>query len=142
MIALDIRPTQAIIGSEDDPMVRSGRPITLPGLWGRLAEQEGGVGALARKLGLPERSFRNYATNTRPMNAIAAAKADDLGGNEFAQVYITPRHDDIHIASVTEGWVQWPAVRGGWVVRTAWRGDPTKLKPGSDAEARRHGWPW
>lgn len=122
-------------------MARTGRPITLAGLWGPLAAQHGGVQGLAKLLGVPERSLRNWASNTRSMDAILAAKADELGGNLYAQVYLDPSNEDVHVASVTEGWVQWPAKRDGWKLRTAWKGDPRTLESGSLKEAIRHGWP-
>jgi len=123
-------------------MARTGRPITIPGLWGPLAARVGGVQALARVLGVPERSLRNWATNNRSMDAIVASKVADLLEGESLPVYSHPGLVTYHLASAPEGWIQWPKLVGGWSARSAWKGDPTELVSGDSRAARDHGWPW
>ena len=135
---MDIRAKRSII--ED---MRTGRPITLPGFWGPLAAQEGGVQVLAEKLGVKDvRTLRRWACNERGIDAIVAAKIEDLEPPEGAfKVYLDPITADL-VASAPEGWVRFDAVRNGWARRSAWIGNPYDLLPGDPDKARAAGWPW
>jgi hypothetical protein len=127
----------------EDPMGKRCKPITLPGFWKPLAEREGSVMELAEKLGHDARTVRRWAWNERSMDAIAAAKIEEMRlPDEFFRVYIHPDGPDVVIASAPEGWVQFKPAKGGWLRRTAWEGNPGELLPGNEKKARAAGWPW
>lgn len=99
---------------------------------------------LSRRLGIAERSLRQYAHNERGMDAIAAAKIDEMDlPPDWFQVYLdVGLNGDYYVGSAPEGWVQWRAIPGGWVQRTAYKGKPSRLLPGNVERARETGWPW
>jgi hypothetical protein len=76
------------------------------------------------------------------MDAIVAAKIDEMElPADWFQVYLHP-DGTRHVGHAPEGWVQWPAVPGGWAQRVAFKGPVADLLPGNRKAAREAGWPW
>jgi len=124
-----------------------GQPITMPGVLGDLARAMGGLQALAKRLGTPDRTIRAWARNERSMDALAASKIADL-----CDTYLVPAvlYEDEKGAPVGctayDGWVTFPGYEGGWEHRARLVGMPSvkweRACPAVVRKARAHGWPY
>lgn len=84
-----------------------GRPPTLPGIWGTLAEAIS-VSGLAKALGTNPRTLYNWANNKSPMPAIESGKLAEICRELKVQNQLFACIDPVKfVESTPEGWVEW-----------------------------------
>jgi len=108
--------------------MRMGRPPVALGIWPDMIQAAGGVRALARRLGVSERSLQWVFTGQRSLRSSNATTA-----RAFARLHEIPirvfRHPSSHgalLVSSASGWFLVPAEPGGWERATVARRCPAE----------------